>query len=98
MPNGDEPYTGYTDASRSGLRCVLMQHGQVIAYASRQLKPYEKNYPIPVQDLAAVIFALRTKRCYFYSIIFELYTNCQLPDYQVLVYPKRPQSKTTKVG
>ena len=35
VPNSEERYTFYTDASRSGLCCVLMKHGQVIAYASR---------------------------------------------------------------
>ena len=30
----------YSDASKKGLGCVLMQNGNVIAYASRQLKPY----------------------------------------------------------
>ena len=59
VPNSDEPYTVYIDASRSGLGCVLMQHGQVIAYASRQLKPHEKNYPIHYLELAAIIFALK---------------------------------------
>ncbi|WMV30114.1 hypothetical protein MTR67_023499, partial [Solanum verrucosum] len=34
----------YCDASRVDLGCVLMQHGKVIAYASRQLKVHEKNY------------------------------------------------------
>ncbi|KAH0644675.1 hypothetical protein KY284_032559 [Solanum tuberosum] len=33
------------DASRVGLGCVLMQNGEVIAYASRQFKIHEKNYP-----------------------------------------------------
>ena len=31
----------YTDALRDGLGCVLMQNRNVIAYASRMLKPYE---------------------------------------------------------
>nr|GEZ89293.1 putative nucleotidyltransferase, ribonuclease H [Tanacetum cinerariifolium] len=31
-----------------------MQHGKVIAYASRQLKPYEANYPTHALELAAV--------------------------------------------
>jgi hypothetical protein len=36
----------YSDALRRGLGCVLMQHGKVIAYASKQLKPHEVNYPV----------------------------------------------------
>nr|GEY17075.1 retrotransposon protein, putative, Ty3-gypsy subclass [Tanacetum cinerariifolium] len=44
----------YSDASKKGLGCVLMQHGKVIAYASRQLKPYEANYPTHDLELAAV--------------------------------------------
>nr|GEX34411.1 hypothetical protein [Tanacetum cinerariifolium] len=34
----------YRDASNRGFRCVLMQKGKVIAYASRQLKFHENNY------------------------------------------------------
>jgi len=33
----------YSDASRQGLDCVLMQHDRVLAYASRQLKSHEQN-------------------------------------------------------
>nr|GEY12218.1 retrotransposon protein, putative, Ty3-gypsy subclass [Tanacetum cinerariifolium] len=44
----------YSDASKKGLGCVLMQHGKVIAYTSRQLKPYEANYPTHDLELAAV--------------------------------------------
>ena len=43
VPDSNEPYVVYTDASKTGLRCVLMQNGKVITYASRQLKEYEKN-------------------------------------------------------
>lgn len=35
----------YCDASHIGLGCVLMQRGQVIAYASHQLRAHERNYP-----------------------------------------------------
>ena len=31
----------YSDTSKKGLGCVLMQNGNVITYASRQLKLYE---------------------------------------------------------
>ncbi|GKD31020.1 retrotransposon protein, putative, ty3-gypsy subclass, partial [Tanacetum coccineum] len=41
LPSGTCGYQIYSDASKKGLGCVLMQHGKVIAYASRKLKPYE---------------------------------------------------------
>ncbi|GKB08298.1 retrovirus-related pol polyprotein from transposon TNT 1-94 [Tanacetum coccineum] len=41
--SGTGGYQIYSDASKKGLGCVLMQHGKVIAYAFRQLKPYEKE-------------------------------------------------------
>jgi len=49
----------YNDASGNGLGCVLMRHGHVVAYISRQLKPHEKSYPTHDLELAAVIFALK---------------------------------------
>ncbi|GJR83951.1 putative reverse transcriptase domain-containing protein [Tanacetum coccineum] len=54
----------YRMQSKKGLGCVLMQHGKVIAYASRQLKPYEVNYPTHDLELAAVVFALKIWRHY----------------------------------
>ncbi|GJY26092.1 retrotransposon protein, putative, ty3-gypsy subclass [Tanacetum coccineum] len=59
LPFGTGGYQIYSDASKNGLGCVLIQHGKVIAYASRQLKPYEVNYPTHDLELAAVIFALK---------------------------------------
>ncbi|GJT58987.1 putative reverse transcriptase domain-containing protein [Tanacetum coccineum] len=44
LPDGPEDFVVYCDASGLGLGCVLMQRGKVIAYASRQLKIYEKSY------------------------------------------------------
>nr|GFD43026.1 putative reverse transcriptase domain-containing protein [Tanacetum cinerariifolium] len=44
-----------------------MQHGKVIGYASRQLKPYEVNYPTHDLELVAVIFALKIWRHYLYG-------------------------------
>ncbi|XP_070056755.1 uncharacterized mitochondrial protein AtMg00860-like [Nicotiana tomentosiformis] len=43
LTTGSGMYIVYCDASRDGLRCILMQKGQVIAYASRQMKPHDKN-------------------------------------------------------
>ena len=44
LPISFEGFVIYNDASHKGLGCVLMQNGKVIAYVSRQLKPYESNY------------------------------------------------------
>nr|GEV58787.1 putative reverse transcriptase domain-containing protein [Tanacetum cinerariifolium] len=44
LPEGSENFVVYCDASHKGLGAVLMQKDKVIAYASRQLKVYEKNY------------------------------------------------------
>ena len=49
----------YSDASHQGLGCVLMQHGKVVTYASRQLKPYERSYPTHDLELDDVVFALK---------------------------------------
>ncbi|RVW79757.1 Transposon Ty3-G Gag-Pol polyprotein [Vitis vinifera] len=54
IPSGSGGFVVYSDASHQGLGCVLMQHGRVVAYASRQLKPYERNYPTHDLELAAV--------------------------------------------
>ncbi|KAI3669035.1 hypothetical protein L6452_40254 [Arctium lappa] len=55
-----------------GLGCVLMQRGKVIAYASRQLKEHEKNYPTHDLELAALVFALKLWRHYLIEIISNL--------------------------
>ncbi|GJR50761.1 putative nucleotidyltransferase, ribonuclease H [Tanacetum coccineum] len=65
----------YSDASKKGLGCVLMQHGKVIAYASRQLKPYEVNYPTHDLELAAVVFALKIWRHYLYGESCDIFTD-----------------------
>ena len=75
LPKGEEGYAVYIDASRKRLGCVLMQHGRVIAYASRQLKPHEQNYPTHDLELAAVIFALKLWRHYLFGVRCEIYTD-----------------------
>ncbi|XP_072087281.1 uncharacterized protein [Arachis hypogaea] len=41
LPEPHEPFKVYCDASLKGLGFVLMQHWNVVAYASRQLRPHE---------------------------------------------------------
>jgi len=59
LPSGLEGIVVYKDASKKGLSCVLMQHGKVIAYDSRQFKPNKTNYPIHDLELVVVLFALK---------------------------------------
>lgn len=65
----------YSDASGSGLGCVLLQHGYVIAYASRQLKQHERNCPTHDLELAHVIFALKIWRHYLLGDRVFIYTD-----------------------
>ncbi|WVZ63408.1 hypothetical protein U9M48_013042, partial [Paspalum notatum var. saurae] len=55
LPDLTKSFTVYCDASKEGLGCVLMQEGKVIAYASRQLRKHEVNYPTHDLELAAVL-------------------------------------------
>ncbi|GJW71085.1 putative reverse transcriptase domain-containing protein [Tanacetum coccineum] len=59
LPKGSEIFIVYCDASHKGLGAVLMQNEKFIAYASRQLKIYEKNYTTHDLELGAVVFALK---------------------------------------
>ncbi|KAJ9538872.1 hypothetical protein OSB04_031605 [Centaurea solstitialis] len=54
LPDGTEDFVVYSDASKMGLGCVLMQRGKVISYASRQLKDHERNYPVHDLELAVL--------------------------------------------
>ncbi|WVZ87046.1 hypothetical protein U9M48_033745 [Paspalum notatum var. saurae] len=70
-----KPFSVYCDASRLGLGCVLMQEGKVIAYASRQLRDHEKNYPTHDLELAAVVHALKVWRHYLFGRKCDIYTD-----------------------
>ncbi|GJR07767.1 putative reverse transcriptase domain-containing protein [Tanacetum coccineum] len=53
LPEGSEDFIVYCNASIKGLGAVLMQREKVIAYTSRQLKIYEKNYTTHDLELGA---------------------------------------------
>ncbi|KAK9087232.1 hypothetical protein Syun_029626 [Stephania yunnanensis] len=52
-----------------------MQEGKVVAYASRQLKVHERNYPIHDLKLAIGIFSLKIWRHYLYSEKFTVFSD-----------------------
>src|SRR4051812_32720743 len=67
----------YCDASRQGLGCILMQDRHVVAYASRQLRPHEENYPTHDLELAVVVHALKTWRHYLLGNHYQIYSDHQ---------------------
>ena len=80
------PFKVHTDASFDGLGAVLYQcqdgKDRVIAYASRSLKPSEKNYPAHKLEFLALKWAVCEKfHDYLYGAQFEVIT-----DYNPLTY------------
>jgi hypothetical protein len=75
LPDVTKKLDIYCDAPRQGLRCVLMQDGQVVSYASRQLRKHEENYPTHDLELAAVVHALKIWRHYLISHRCEIYSD-----------------------
>ncbi|KAL8133961.1 hypothetical protein AgCh_009146 [Apium graveolens] len=52
LPDEQGNFIIYSDASYRGLRCILMQYDNMIAYASRKFKPHEQKYPTHDLELA----------------------------------------------
>ncbi|GJT99802.1 putative reverse transcriptase domain-containing protein, partial [Tanacetum coccineum] len=75
LPEGNDDFVIYCDASLQGLGAVLMQREKVIAYASRQLKPHEENYTTHDLELGAVVFALKIWRHYLYGTKCTVFTD-----------------------
>ncbi|GJX11381.1 putative reverse transcriptase domain-containing protein [Tanacetum coccineum] len=79
LPEGNDDFFYYCDASLQGLGAVLMQREKFIAYASRKLKPNEKNYTTHDLELGAVVFALKIWRHYLYGTKYY--------DYEIRYHP-----------
>ncbi|GJU80714.1 putative reverse transcriptase domain-containing protein [Tanacetum coccineum] len=75
LPEGNDDFVVYCDASHQGLGAMLMQREKVIAYASRQLKPHEENYTTHDLELGAVLFTLKIWRHYLHGTKCTVFTN-----------------------
>ncbi|GJU74456.1 putative reverse transcriptase domain-containing protein [Tanacetum coccineum] len=75
LPEGNDDFVVYCDASYQGLGAVLILREKVIAYASRQLKPNEENYTTHDLELGAVVFALKIWRHYLYGTKCTVFTD-----------------------
>jgi hypothetical protein len=75
LPDLSKKFDIYCDASKRDLGCVLMQDGQVVLYASHQLRKHEENYPTHGLELAAVVHALKIWRHYLIGHRCEIYND-----------------------
>jgi hypothetical protein len=75
QPDITKSFDVYCDASGTGLGCVLMQEGHMIAYSSHQLHPYEEHYPTHDLELAIVVHALRTWQHYLLGYVAHIFTD-----------------------
>jgi hypothetical protein len=75
MCDMEKPFSIYCGASGQGLRCVLIQDGHVVAYASRQLRKHEEKYPTHDLELAVVVHALKIWRHYIIGKRCEVYSD-----------------------
>ena len=96
LPNERDGFVVYSDTSRQGLGCVLMQNDKVIAYASRQLKKHEENYPTHDLELTAVVFALKIWRHYLYGVSCRIFTDHM--SLQYIFTPKRIKPEAKKMA
>nr|XP_009804253.1 PREDICTED: uncharacterized protein LOC104249515 [Nicotiana sylvestris] len=70
-----------TKLTHKGAKFQWTEHGKVIAYASRQLRKHEQNYPTHDLELAAVVFALKIWRHYLYGVHIDVFTDHQSLQY-----------------
>ncbi|GKD08053.1 putative reverse transcriptase domain-containing protein, partial [Tanacetum coccineum] len=80
LPEGNDDFVVYCDASHQGLGAVLMQKEKVISYASQQLKPHEESYTTHDLELGAVQILDQKelnmrKRCW---LEFLAYYDCEI--------------------
>ncbi|GKE63974.1 putative reverse transcriptase domain-containing protein [Tanacetum coccineum] len=75
LPEGNDDFVVYCDASHQDLGAVLMQREKFIAYVSRQLKPHEENYTTHDLKLGVVVFALKIWRHYMYGTKCTVFTD-----------------------
>ncbi|GKA25110.1 putative reverse transcriptase domain-containing protein [Tanacetum coccineum] len=93
LPEGNDYFVVYCDASHQGLGPVLMQREKVIAYASQQLKPHKENYTTYDLELGAVVFAFKFWRHYLYGTKCIVFTDHK--SLQHILDKKRIKHETT---
>ncbi|KAL4016353.1 hypothetical protein IC575_024001 [Cucumis melo] len=68
----EDSFRTLNEASSAWFFCT---DGKVVAYASRQLKSHEQNYPTHDLELVVVVFALKIWRHYLYGEKIQIFTD-----------------------
>ena len=77
-PDCEEAFELTTDASNYALGAVLSQDGRPICLLSRTLSSAEENYATNEKEMLAIIWALRSLKCFLYgSKKIKIFTDHQ---------------------
>ncbi|GFX36194.1 retrovirus-related Pol polyprotein from transposon opus [Trichonephila clavipes] len=75
LPNFQEQFNLFTDASGVRIGAVLNENHKPIAFASRTLNKAERNYTVTERECLVVIWALNKFRTYFGTLPVKVITN-----------------------
>ena len=75
LPDFTRPFVVKCDASREGIRTVLIQNHHLIAFESRKLKDYKRHYSIYDKEMLAILHALTKFSQYLVGSRFKIKTD-----------------------
>lgn len=98
LPDMSRDFVLYTDASQESLGIVLSQFDQnkfpkPVSFASRKLKPAERNYSATEREILAIIYAVTYFRHYLFGRKFIIYC-----DHKALTNMLKIRDSTNKIA
>ncbi|KAJ9532073.1 hypothetical protein QJQ45_003746 [Haematococcus lacustris] len=84
LPDPNQPFEVWSDASLVGTGGVLLQGGRVVAYTCHKFSPAQMKYTTGEQELLGIIRALQEWRCYLDGAVHVTIVT----DHNPLIYLK----------